>query len=45
MNNLNDIIQTLLECIDSTEPSEVKVIANLYKAIELLKTYATKEQL
>lgn len=43
MNNLNDIIQTLLECIDSAEPSEVKFIANLYKAIELLKIHATNE--
>lgn len=45
MNNLDDVIRAIKVSIDATNPDEVALIANLNKAIELLNTYATKEQL
>lgn len=42
---LEAIVQAIKVSIDATNPDEVALIANLNKAIELLNTYATKEQL
>lgn len=43
MNDIKNVIQAIKVSIDSSNPEETALIANLYTAIELLETHATND--